>query len=206
MATRTARFIFYHIPKTGGTWAKVAMREAGLRTSGVRSVVAPHPFNLKKAHATPDTVDPKAPIGRFSFCFVRRPVAWYRSYWAFRSRKGARRDQKFPADGLWSDDFDCFINNILDAYPQGFVTTLYQYYTGAEGEKVDFVGTQENLVDDLVKALRLAGEEFDEAALRNTPRANESPDRWKQTADDMLTAGTLLRVLEKERWVDRFYA
>ena len=138
---------------------------------------------------------------------MRHPVAWYRSYWSFRSRKGARRDEKFPADGLWSDDFDQFVNNLLDAYPRGFVSTLYQYYTGVEGEAVDFVGCQEHLADDLVKALTLAGEDFDEAALRATRPTNRSPQEWKQRADEALTAGTLERVRRQESWVwETFYA
>lgn len=100
MATRTDKAIFYHIPKTGGTWVRVALKEAGVKTRAVRTMGGPHPFNLKWTHATPDTVVQSAPIGRFSFCFVRQPVAWYTSYWSFRSRKGARRDEKFPADDL----------------------------------------------------------------------------------------------------------
>jgi hypothetical protein len=37
---------------------------------------------------------------------------------------------------------------------------------------IDFVGRQENLANDLCHALRLAGESFDENALRNWPMAN----------------------------------
>lgn len=205
MAIKTDRSIFFHIPKTGGIWVKTAMKAAGLRYSATSNVTGSHPFNLKRAHATPDIVVPRALDGRLSFTFVRRPVAWYRSYWSFRSRKGARRDEKFPADGLWSDNFDQFVNNLLDAYPGGFVSTLFQYYTGENGEKVGFVGTQENLVDDLVKVLHLADEDFDEAALRATAPTNRSPGKWKRRADKFLTAGTLLRVMDAEKWIQRFY-
>jgi len=38
-----------------------------------------------------------------------------------------------------------------------------------------FVGKAETVADDLVTALRQAGEDFDETALRDTPRINESP-------------------------------
>ena len=205
MAVRTEKSIIYHIPKCGGTWVKVALQNAGLRYGATRNIAGPHPFNLKVAHATPDVVLPTAKVDRFGICFVRRPVPWYRSYWSFRSRKGARRDEKFPADGLWSDDFDEFVNNILDVYPRGFVTTLYQYYTGADCEKVDFVGRQEHLADDLVRALVQAGEVFDEAALRATPRQNRSLRKWKRRC--MLSKETQDRVASCERWVlDTFYA
>ena len=204
MASATERFIFYHIPKTGGTWVKVALKAAGIRARAVRTTGGPHPFNLKWAHACPGTVPERAKKDRFSFCFVRRPVAWYASYWSFRSRKGARRDEKFPADGLWSDEFDQFVNNLLDAYPSGFVTALYQYYTGADCELVDFVGRQESLADDLMRALTLAGEPFDEAALRATGRCNRSPGRLKKLC--VLSEATQARVADCERWVlEAFY-
>ena len=205
MASATERFIFYHIPKTGGTWVKVALKEAGVKTGAVRTTGGPHPFNLKWAHACPGTVPERSKDGRFSFCFVRQPIAWYTSYWAFRSRKGARRDENFPADGLWSDDFDQFVNNLLDAYPGGFVTALYQYYTGARCDKVDFIGRQETLADDLVKALTLAGETFDEAALRATRQCNKSPGKLKKLC--ILSEATQARIADCERWVsETFYA
>ena len=205
MAILTDRFILYHIPKTGGTWGKVALKNAGVEYRYTKTMKGEHPFNLKRAHSTPDNVPAKAKEGRLGITFVREPEAWYRSYWAFRSRKGARRDEKFPADGLWSDDFDQFVNNILDAYPQGFVTTLYQYYTGAECEKVDFVGRQEYLLSDLIHALDAAGESFDEGKLAMTPRRNASPNKWKEAA--VLTPETQQRIRECEHWVlETFYA
>lgn len=205
MAIQTDRLILYHIPKCGGTWVKVAMKNAGIRYRTPRWSEEPHPFNLKHAHSTPDNVTPRAKEGRFSFCFVRKPISWYQSYWAFRSRKGSRRDEKFPADGLWSDDFDQFVNNLLDTYPDGFVTTLYQYYTGAKCEKVDFVGRQEYLSLDLAYALGLAGEPCDVSAFATTPYQNMSPDRWISRA--ILSDTTRVRVTECERWVlERFYA
>lgn len=204
MAIQTKRFILYHIPKTGGTWVKVALKNAGVRYRTPRWSREPHPFNLKHAHSTPDNVTPKAKAGRVGITFVRQPVTWYASYWSFRSRKGARRDEKFPADGLWSDDFDRFVNNILDAYPRGFVTALYQYYTGADCEKVDFVGRQEHLADDLVRAMGLAGEPFDEVALRATPRRNEGQSQWLRRC--VLSDASLARMAHCERWIlETFY-
>lgn len=205
MAIQTERSIIYHIPKTGGTWVKVALKNAGINYRTPRWSAEPHPFNLKHAHSTPDNVAPNAKEGRFSITFVRKPVSWYTSYWSFRSRKGARRDQKFPADGLWSDDFDEFVNNILDAYPSGFVTELYQYYTGEDGNKVDFVGRQENLRQDLLESLLIAGEHPDRYALIGTPPANGSPDELKKLC--ILSNATQIRVADCERWVlETFYA
>ena len=204
MAIVTDNAILYHIPKTGGTWVKRAMRAAGLDWGYTHTAVGPSPFGLKRSHGTPDNTPDGAKMGRFAIAFVRRPVAWYRSYWAFRSRKGARRDEGFPADGLWSDDFDTFVNNLLDAYPDGFVSTLYRLYVGAHAQKVDYVGRTEHLGDDLARGLALAGESYDDSALRLHPVVNASPDEWKARA--VLSAETQARVAECEKWVrEMFY-
>ena len=204
MAVPTDRTIIYHIPKCGGTWVKVALRNAGLPYRSTRNVSNQHPFNLKKGHATPDMIPEPYKRRRYSIAFVRYPVDWYTSYWAFRSRKGARRDEKFPVAGLWSDDFDEFVNNVLDAYPGGFVTTLYQYYLGENGDKVDFIGRQEYLASDLMLALNRAREVYDAAALKATPRQNESPAKWKRRC--VLTTDTLARVADCEwKVMERFY-
>jgi len=201
MPARTNHCIIYHIPKTGGTWVKAALKNAGIYYRSTRLTKGGNvPFNLKEAHGTPDNTIERFKKNRLAVTFIRQPVGWYQSYWSFRSRKGARRDEKFPADGLWSDNFDEFVNNVLDAYPQGFVSHLYQFYTG----DVQFIGKQERLADDLVTALEYAGEEFDEAALRATPRRNISPDKWKARA--VLTPETTERVAVCESWVSQFYA
>jgi hypothetical protein len=201
MAVWTERAVFYHVPKTGGVWVKEAMRAAGLRYGRCRNRQISHPFGLKREHAAPDVVVEEDRVGRFSFCFVRHPEAWYRSFWAYRAKTGWL-DRKFPADRCWDDLFDVFVDNVTDAYPDGFVSQLYRYYT----EGVDFVGRQESLVDDLVRALALAGEEFDERYLRAKGMRNVAGawPKWQEVC--RLSAGTRARMLDTERWVlERFY-
>lgn len=203
MAVRTNRAIVYHIPKCGGTWVKVAMKAAGLTYRATRNL-GPHPFGLKNAHATPDMIPERYKDGLYSIAFVRHPLAWYRSYWAFRMRKGARRDEAFPADGLWSDDFSEFVDNVLDAYPGGFVTALYQYYVGEAGDGVAYIGRTENLANDLVDALFKAGEDFNPWEIFDTAAQNAGIDKWKRAAQ--YQPDTAFRVLDAERWVtERFY-
>jgi len=77
---------------------------------------------------------------------------------------------------------------------------------GPDGARLDYVGRQESLADDLVAALELAGERFDEGALRATPRRNRAAS-MPRFADKMaLSEGTVQRVIECERWVvERWY-
>lgn len=206
MAACTDKSIFYHIPKTGGTWVKLAMRHSGLQLGRGKNLRRTgHPFSLKREHATPDVIVDKHKEGRFSFCFVRHPVEWMRSSWAFRYRiRGV--GSTAPIHKLWVDEFQPFVLNVLKQYPDGYVTQLYQYYVGVSADGVDFIGRQENLVDALVRALTLAGEDFDEQALRSVGRRNVAAARPEMVELCALDKGIERDVLTTEKWVmDTFY-
>ena len=76
-------------------------------------------------------------------------------------------------DPLMSLSFEKFVWNVI-RYDPGHLSGRYERNTGPAPGVLDFVGKTEHLVSDLVKALRLAGEEFDEEKLRQTPRQNVS--------------------------------
>ena len=58
---------------------------------------------------------------------------------------------------------------------------MFEDYVGLEGRQIEFVGRFERLTDDLVEGLKLAGETFDEKALRAIPAFNQSPLRPSDT-------------------------
>lgn len=205
MAAYTDKSVFYHIPKTGGTWVKEAMRRSGLRYRRCKNRKVGHPFGLKREHATPDVIVDEHKAGRFSFCFVRHPVGWLRSRWCYRVMTQVL-DPKSPLSQIWDDSFRSFVVNVLERYSNGFVTELYQFYVGADADGVDFVGRQENLADDLVSALTLAGEDFDERALRAMKRINVASGNPEFGRLCVLDAGLELKVIDADRWVmDTFY-
>lgn len=109
---------------------------------------------------------------KFICCFVRNPLDWYRSYWAYRMQGGWRPTLLIDRQ-CQSDDFDQFIRNCSGRLP-GILSQVYELYTGPNDAPIDFIGRQEHLADDIVRALHLAGESFDEAALRDTPKANQT--------------------------------
>ena len=205
MAVKTKKWVLYHVPKTGGIYAKEAIMRTGLRYGRCRDKSVGHKelrneFKLEREHSIPAAMWPEEVKGLFSFCFVRHPVTWYKSIWSFRAMHQVR-NMKFPVDRHWVPDYEEFVVSMLDAYPRGFVTKLFQYYVGESGDRLDFVGRQENLTNDLVTALTLAGETFDEQLLRGTKKYNVS----KKSAV-ALSEETQDRVLEVEKWVvDNFY-
>lgn len=203
MAIKTDKLIFYHIPRTGGIYSKEAMRRSGVGYGRCKTYQTP--YWLKREHSTYRNVIDEHKDGLFSFCFVRHPVEWYKSFWCYRMLSKTL-DLRFPADWCWSGDFDEFVNNVLDAYPVGYVTNLYQCYVGREADQLDFIGKQENLVDDLIKALTLAGEEFDEARLRKERHWNAAASRPKFGKLAVMSDETHKRIIDAERWIiETFY-
>jgi len=157
----TPRMRFLHMPKTGGRWAMAAMLAAGV--PAVRPEGVPGHANLDEARDYAD---------RFTFAFVRHPLDFWRSYWAFRMRDGWDPKSNIDQQAA-SPDFETFVNRVIERFP-GAAGAVYETYVGPLGNEIDFIGRFDHLADDLVAALRLAGEEFDEPALRACPPVNAS--------------------------------
>ncbi len=98
------------------------------------------------------------------------------------------------------DDFSIFMDRMMKRHP-GFLSTLFAGYVGMDAQLVDMVGRQEHLADDLVIALRRAGEEFDEASLRSSPPINEAAVSPELRAACVFTPELRRQVCESERWV-----
>ena len=180
---------FLHIPKTGGTWVTRAIEKSGIPTYDIRIDGDPH---IGLGHVLCRD--------RFRFAFIRHPLGLYRSYWQFKMTYGW--DERNPLDqSCHSDHFHTFVEQVLDRFP-GFITTSLVGFLGEDYEQVDFIGKYENLVDDLIKALRMAGEVFDEAGIRALAPCNVS-NKEKYPAE--FTPGLEQRIRESEqRILDKF--
>ena len=182
MALMLPRSVFYHIPKTGGTWVRQAIKNAGIPT--VELGDSPDPgVNKHNRFVSVDT------MGRFTFAFVRHPLDWYVSFWSYRMRTGWKDEDCL--DPYMSKDFEEFMHGVLRNLP-GQLSRRFEKYVGPPPGVLDFVGRQENLAEDLIRAVRSAGEEFDEGKILGTPPVNVSVNRPGYSSD-------LLRaVLESE--------
>ena len=186
----TPRMRFLHVPKTGGSWATAAMHAAGV--PAVRPEEFPFHADLSESRDYGD---------RFTVAFVRHPLDFWRSYWAYRMRDGWDQASHVDAPAA-SPDFDEFINRVI-AHVPGEAGALFERFAGTAAAEIDFVGRYECLADDLAVALRLAGEAFDERALRATPQVNAS-DYTHLSA--LYTRETAERLAECERAaIERFY-
>ncbi len=152
---------FLHIPKTGGSWIKKAIKMSGIR------------FEEHLINGDSHGALVHCPVlEKFKFAFVRNPIDLYRSYWQYKM--GAGWDIKNEIDRVCcSDNFNTFIDNIIARYP-GICSQVFELFVGPEDAEIEYVGKYENLVDDLIIALTQAGEHFDEYAIKNCPPQNVS--------------------------------
>jgi hypothetical protein len=156
MSVGNDSLLFIHVPKAGGSWAISAMDAAGIALVAERE---------DKHHLALAECDVR---GRFVFAFVREPLSWYGSTYNYRRRE---RFDDHGGDYLdkWLDlDFPDFLTNTMrDRH--AFLADYYWQFVGPPERAIDFIGRYEQLADDLVQALRLAGQDFDEEALRACP-------------------------------------
>jgi hypothetical protein len=162
----TPRIRFLHVPKTGGTWAWRALQAAGVQVEAIGGdPPSPRTTHLDLSKTT-EFAD------RFTIAFVRHPLDWWRSMWAYRMRTdwdGGRTREEVAR----SDDFNTFIERVIEHLP-GQLETQFARYIGPPSAPIDYIGRYETLADDLVRALAMAGEELDEPALRAYPPDNVS--------------------------------
>lgn len=168
MAFLLDRSVFVHVPKTGGQWVVAALERAGL----VRERLGP-------VHTSPDEIEVDPALPRFAF--VRHPLAWYRSIWAHRMDEGwSPVDDPDWFTPRWIDHwasftsrtrarrFDRFVRRCVEAFPDGYVSDLYETYV----EGCARVGRQERLAEDLVEILDAFGEPVDPDRLRAVSPVN----------------------------------
>lgn len=135
--------IYIHIPKTGGMFVNYVCGEYG-------------------TYREINSLD-EIPKGKFIFTFIRNPIYWYASWWAFDKEALP----KTILNDLYDKDFDKFIDNVCEK-AQGFLTNYFKQFT----DLCDFVGETKTLKEDLIKAFELCGQKHDRGKILNTSRIN----------------------------------
>ncbi len=190
--------VFLHVPKTGGTWIKHVLDDLNLIQAPLGHMHSDWErsfwhdklhrdlkvarYLLRRAVGSPKApprIDPEC----FKFCFVREPLRWYESYWRFMQSKNwdwkTWGDEKDPyrwhpctmVNRLESSDFNTFVHHVNQRRP-GFVTEMYGWYVRPG---IGFVGKQERLRHDLIRALSLMNVKIDARKILSMPTRNETP-------------------------------
>ncbi|MDD5026330.1 MAG: hypothetical protein PHH13_03035 [Candidatus Peribacteraceae bacterium] len=183
MALLLTNAIFYHVPKTGGTWVRRVLAAAGIPHRELfcdlsENIADPlYCFHASYHH----TILPQDGRKRFAFLFVRHPLTYYQSYWTFKMRMGWDMNNVFDRKFAW-EDFQVFVHAVLSGCP-GWVTKVFKEYAGPQDSPVaDFIGKQETLRLDLLRVLKYAGEDIDKNFLMHAPSENESSaiSQWQE--------------------------
>jgi hypothetical protein len=166
MALATAKTVYLHTPKCGGTFIRQALTACNLDpvVIGDQHGYFPELFEHK-----PESFFRE----RFVYTFVRHPATWYQSRWCFRMKTGWQ--SRHPLD--WhaaSNDFHQFVENALAYKPDGWCSWLFNEYINSANDMVRFIGRQEFLVEDFLEVMRLAGEPIDEEMVRAMLPINQS--------------------------------
>lgn len=106
---------------------------------------------------------------------VRNPIDWHHSYWSYRSRGGSAWDSNWSLDSdCQSSDFQEYVNLVTTLHP-GFLTKMFEGFTGSVENPIDFIGKIESIREDFQEFLTLCGEHFDKKTFENVSSMNESP-------------------------------
>lgn len=149
---------FFHMPKTGGTWASAALRDQKL----IRRV-------LRKGtdgHLGLDVCDNDQP----RIVCTRHPVPWLCSLFRYKhSRKW--RDGHALDLACRADTFSTFVHNILTKWPPGVQLGAYQRFVDEKALLVP----HDHLAEGLSRALKAVGHRHVTAdVLNQTAKRNVS--------------------------------
>ena len=204
MAFVTDKTLFIHVQKTGG----MSVRELLYRCNPVGhesgDAEGERHFGLPELRAR----HPGIESGRLSFGFVRHPVDWLVSRWAFAVASGypvhvehrGTAAQVWMAS-CWSYRFDEFVAKYLERFPGIATQTMFQKLGLWSGKPADRIGKTETLIDDLGKFLDEAGERWSRPAM--APHRNAGERRIESEA--VVTGDMRRRIMDAERALcDRF--
>lgn len=173
MALVTDKLIFVHVPKTGGSTVRAVLtalcpeaRESG-HVEGAEHQPEKHWGLPQVAAAHPELLH-----GRLPFAFVRHPVSWLKSRWAWAMHTGFGPKMATEAAAAahwlascWSEDFTRFVDMYLERRPGEYtrqVMTMLGYWTPP---LVSYIGRSEDLVAHLMNVAQVAGQPLDLGAV-----------------------------------------
>lgn len=201
MAVIMPHSVFIHVPKTGGTWCRAAIKRLGIPhfESGpnVKRKTSRTHAQLRKAYPTISVKDwrkgDNTPTQRLIFGFVRNPMTWLESRWADAIRKyGGVADHDISNwfKAAFDHDFSKYIDNVIRIMPGAPSMAMlgrlgYHKVDGLwvpEERTADFIGRNESLVEDFIAVMTRAGERVNSQLVRVlTPqRVASRLDRYKR--------------------------
>jgi len=168
MALLTEKLLFIHVPKTGGSSVRAMIAAAGVTCWESGQYAIEDHYGLPELRAA----HPRIEDGLLSFGFVRDPVAWLQSRWAwalvteFSYKVQTRPDAAAHWMALcWSNTFEEFAERYLERCAGTYTRTVFGMLGLWMGKPVNRIGRTEHLTLDLLRFLEEAGEPHDRVRL-----------------------------------------
>lgn len=191
MAVLMPKSIFIHIPKTGGSWVRAAVRAAGIPC---REVGPPGVSQIQKLHCTVKGLPKHLRRNRLIFFCIRHPVDWLKSRWSYGIERGKLKPKKKRTwlERALDPDLNKFIENALRInaaapshamlHPVGW-KKIDGVWQDTLKKKDRILGRTESLRADLIQFLSRAGETFDTAVLKRMAPKRVSGKKSKARVD-----------------------
>ena len=146
MAICGDNFLFIHMPKTGGMWVTCVLKylASSAYLFGEKHDSFPDLYKYGNESFFQD---------KYTFVFVRHPIYWYMSRWAFRLKVDGWDMVHCLDYNCASNDFNQFVRNVHKKYPKGWFNTEKKYFVD-NVPKLDFVGRTEYIRQDMKKILK----------------------------------------------------
>lgn len=175
------KYLFIHSAKTGGTFLRETLNrygvpnfEVGGKHSSFKDVVREYPLTKKLS----------------SFGYVRNPLTWYRSRWAYGMMTYFGEKIKYMPEAfdhwmrpVWSNNLNQFVENILYVYPNGIA---YRYFNDMLGigeeqiKRVSMVYRYENLPYTTLSIVQRNKLEYVQLQdIMKLPRSLDSQQKYK---------------------------
>ncbi|MHA2427102.1 MAG: hypothetical protein ACXADB_03630 [Candidatus Hermodarchaeia archaeon] len=207
MAIVFPKSVFVHIPRTGGTFTRAALRHTAIHKTSFEA----HPPTVKRQagiHFTVKNIDPAILEGKFVWSNVRNPLSYIRSRWCSHIRSALLlipNKHAFRAD----DDFVTFVEKYVE-YAPGSISQFFRNYLEKDDKypAVDYVVKTEELPHGLITALELAGEDVSEEekqAIIDEPPRHVNASTPEKAAKTELPLSLKKEFLDCEREIIRTF-
>jgi hypothetical protein len=194
MAFLTNKTLFVHVQKTGGMSVRRALYLACPSGREAGDSEAERHFGLPETLAA----HPGVAAGRACFGFVRHPVNWLRSRWAFAAMTAlpvhASHGKSAAATWMaacWDEDFNRFVDKVLERYPGIATQTMFRMLGLWSERPADYVFRAEEIANDLALLLHHVGEPLPASAMERVGAVNT-------TAIDILARAVPTRAQESK--------
>jgi hypothetical protein len=123
MALQFDEYVFFHIPRCGGNFVRRLVKH--LEDDNRIDL---HTEEIGSVHCTPLNVEVDVLAGNTSFCVLRDPLTWYKSYFGYRLLKGFKKNHYIDSK-CSATSFNDFVRTMTMAFPYGCYAQLVSMIT-----------------------------------------------------------------------------